>query len=242
MMHSGLTGTEKSHSQVANGFFWFILVDLVFVRLRKVNALALESVNSQKAQKRLQRLAEIAALLCFARKNAGSSRTARGGLNRFLYRHSTHIQHHDFRPTCSSGTRFSTSGNALESQSISMSVNVGTSNLNQCQCHRSFSRMMWHTTANLSARFQCPGLRRNCRAAKRWQRCRTIRRLRWHRHRWLLGCSGVLGNLWIHTIHDIHGQTVGVEVLNGFLRVILGENYECHPKNWPEMDRNGLDS
>jgi hypothetical protein len=36
---------------------------LVFVRLRKVNALALESVNSQKAQKRLQRLAEIAALL-----------------------------------------------------------------------------------------------------------------------------------------------------------------------------------
>ena len=121
MMHSGLTGTEKSHSQVANWFFWFILVDLVFVRLRKVNALALESVNSQKAQKRLQRLAEIAALLCFARKNAGSSRTARGGLNRFLYRHSTHIQHHDFRPTFSSGTRFSTSGNALESQS-------------QCQC------------------------------------------------------------------------------------------------------------
>lgn len=197
-------------------------------------------VKSQKAQKRLQRF-KIGWNRSFARKNAGSSRTARGGLNRFLYRHSTHIQHNDFRPTFSSGTRFSTSGNTLESQSISMSINiinVGTSNLNQC--HRSFSRMMWHTTANLSARFQCPGLRRNCRAAKRWQRCRTIQQLRWHRHRWLLGCSGVLGNLWIHTIH---GQTLGVEVLNGFFGVIfVGENYECHPKNLSEMDRNGLDS
>ena len=126
--------------------------------------------------------------------------------------------------------------------------------LNLNQCHRSFSRMMWHTTANLSARFQSPGLPRNCRAAKRWQRCRTIQR--WHRHRWLLGCSGVgrgesIPSKTNHSINTISipslcmVKRVVLNHVESFFWVILGEivvNYEwCHAHRLTRNGHNGLD-